>query len=635
MEACILDPSIESDNEQWKQRNGQPIDLESIKSNDNHNIQSTVDDNQKNKNHHRNLRSFVDEEAVEQLRASTTATIDVIQQAHAESQGVLQKMGHAISSLARNTSPRTSSRVSLGGGNNLSNSNSSGLSDISNSSDIAEPLGNVNTTLNQQQQRKDSLNNKNQDGEDWKGIVERGLETAHNETTQIATHAHAMAMLLESLARHYDQCCQAIEIQEELSKRERNTLSGSENEGGAMRMKAMDIMGGGITGDRSYEDELEDLEDLVLVLETDTRELEGVIDELQERYREIAQLATKVREFQTQVSEKVYKKATRRFEKLEKFGKEELPQYLEELQESHERAMPESEEQGRRPNSALIEGQTRRKRMGKARKIRRGETEIRRRKLRMKMKNAAETGGGGEDDFSEIDEDDLDEYENSEEDEEEMENEYYDSDDYDDEMGGTGYHDDFRDIRSNREAQITATSEDSEKKPIGIGVSIREMESLVEYYTLFLVSYQRLVLEIERRREFRDKMQGVINEVTAKVGKLLTEELNTRQDVFNAVADFLPGDLWPGLLDPPPFVEIATSGNWSVPHISNTNISKAKNFLEKMGAMPIQLTPTPTPIILTPEFSGVQRSSGSGGSGSGGGTTSTSSKSNRTIKGKR
>lgn len=371
----------------------------------------------------RNLRSFVDEDAVSRLKDTTTATIDVIQQAHVDSEAVVRKISQKIAVFARTAQPQ------LHGG-----------------------PGGAAASLPSSPDRR----SRGPDG--WKVEVEKALESAHDETTQIATHAHAMAMLLESLARHYDQCNQAIEMHREVEMKSRQQqLRGNSGESFV---------------------ELEDLSDLVTVLENDTKELAGVIDELQERFKEIEGLTEHVYEFQKLVSENIYEKTRDTFELLERFGKEDLAQYLEELHECQNKVKPEY------------------------------------------------------------------------------------------------FTDDGEEVAAEDHGQ-----QHLHEYTVGIGVPLREMKSLVEYYSLFWVSYQRLLLEVERRAHFKAQMQGLIDEMTGQVSRMLTEELNVRQGFFDKVSDFLPRDLWPGLLEPPPFVEIVPNGEWQVPQIDKASLETAREVL--------------------------------------------------------
>lgn len=128
------------------------------------------------------------------------------------------------------------------------------------------------------------------------------LEQAHNQTNIIASDAHEMAMLLESLARHYDQCKQAYELSQK-------------------------VKNGHYTADMS-----EELEELADVLNNDARELDGVLTELYERRGSIANSAEYVVQFLNEVKED-HLIAISFFEKFHSFGETELREYQSKMTE--------------------------------------------------------------------------------------------------------------------------------------------------------------------------------------------------------------------------------------------------------------------------------------------------------------
>lgn len=181
----------------------------------------------------RNLMSFVDEDGIENLQNSVKSTIDDAQLCHQEMQTLLSNFDSALSSF-----------------------------------------------------RKESSHEKEYS-------TQEELEKAHNETSIIARDAHEMAMLLESLARHYDQCTQAYQL-------------------------SVEVMNG-----KSSTDVSEELEELTTVLSSDAVEIDGVVVELYERRSNIATSSKVVVDFLASVEQK-HGKAVQHFELLEKFGKTEL-----------------------------------------------------------------------------------------------------------------------------------------------------------------------------------------------------------------------------------------------------------------------------------------------------------------------
>ena len=184
----------------------------------------------------RTLRSFVDEDGVARLKKSITDAIDQVQMAQEELREETRKLSDIIGSL-----------------------------------------------------QKESI--------DSSSVCTRDkLEQAHVQTNLIATDAHEMAMLLESLARHYDQCTQAYDL-------------------------SLEVMRGKYSADIS-----EELEELTEVLNNDARELDGVLTELYERRESIANSAEYVVGFLKRV-ESDHSFAIAFFQKLDSFGLTELAQY--------------------------------------------------------------------------------------------------------------------------------------------------------------------------------------------------------------------------------------------------------------------------------------------------------------------
>lgn len=128
-----------------------------------------------------------------------------------------------------------------------------------------------------------------------KAIKKESLEHANEGTNLIANHAHAMAMLLESLARHYDQCLKAIEM-----------------------------------NDSSNNEPKVELLNLYEVLENDSKEVEGVVLELEDRNNSIQVSEKSVSEFYQQM-QKMHKVVVKYFNQLELFGNTNLPSTLESI----------------------------------------------------------------------------------------------------------------------------------------------------------------------------------------------------------------------------------------------------------------------------------------------------------------
>ncbi|MCJ1252964.1 autophagy protein 17 [Lignoscripta atroalba] len=110
-----------------------------------------------------------------------------------------------------------------------------------------------------------------------------------------------------------------------------------------------------------------------------------------------------------------------------------------------------------------------------------------------------------------------------------------------------------------------------------IEARMEEVEGLREFYDGFLRAYDNLIIEIGRRKTMELKMDKVIQDAMAKVKKLYEEDAMEREAFRQEQGDFLPVDIWPGLMAAPLQYEISPidSGAGKVPEISKSVIQRA------------------------------------------------------------
>ncbi|MCJ1405681.1 autophagy protein 17, partial [Xylographa trunciseda] len=84
-----------------------------------------------------------------------------------------------------------------------------------------------------------------------------------------------------------------------------------------------------------------------------------------------------------------------------------------------------------------------------------------------------------------------------------------------------------------------------------IADNMEELESLREFYDGFLTAYDNLIIEIGRRKTTEMRMKKVVQDSIAKMDKLYEEDLAERDAFRHEQGDFLPVDIWPGLMMPP------------------------------------------------------------------------------------
>lgn len=104
-----------------------------------------------------------------------------------------------------------------------------------------------------------------------------------------------------------------------------------------------------------------------------------------------------------------------------------------------------------------------------------------------------------------------------------------------------------------------------------------ELEGLRVFYDGFLRAYDNLLLEIGRRKALETRMEKVAQDAMAKIQKLYEDDFEERESFKKAQGDFLPVDIWPGLMAGPLQYEILPVGNGveKVPDVSKSVIQQA------------------------------------------------------------
>lgn len=90
---------------------------------------------------------------------------------------------------------------------------------------------------------------------------------------------------------------------------------------------------------------------------------------------------------------------------------------------------------------------------------------------------------------------------------------------------------------------------DQEKRIIG--EKMGELEGVRDFYEGFLAAYDGLIVEIERRRNVKARMEKVAQEAMAKLETLYQDDVEERESFRVDQGAYLPSDIWPGLVNPP------------------------------------------------------------------------------------
>jgi autophagy-related protein 17 len=90
-----------------------------------------------------------------------------------------------------------------------------------------------------------------------------------------------------------------------------------------------------------------------------------------------------------------------------------------------------------------------------------------------------------------------------------------------------------------------------------ISEQMEELESMRVFYEGYISSYQGLIEEVTRRKTAEEKMKAVLRKAMEQVKKMHDADSKEREAFRRDVGDFLPSDLWPGLVADAPRWEVS------------------------------------------------------------------------------
>jgi autophagy-related protein 17 len=93
-----------------------------------------------------------------------------------------------------------------------------------------------------------------------------------------------------------------------------------------------------------------------------------------------------------------------------------------------------------------------------------------------------------------------------------------------------------------------------------IGEQMEELESMRIFYEGYMTSYYGLIEEVARRKAAEEKMKAILKKAMEQVRKLHDADTKEREAFRREVGDYLPSDLWPGLVADAPRFEIMVVG---------------------------------------------------------------------------
>ena len=141
------------------------------------------------------------------------------------------------------------------------------------------------------------------------------------------------------------------------------------------------------------------------------------------------------------------------------------------------------------------------------------------------------------------------------------------------------------------QGQIFAYKWDEEKAKIDDYMN--ELEALRDFYCNFINAYDNLLIEVGRRKDVERRINKVRQEALAKIERLVHEETIERQAFRQEQGDYLPVDIWPGLVASPARYEInrVEGASDSIPDISASVINKA---IKRVSAQRKEKSSNPT-----------------------------------------
>jgi autophagy-related protein 17 len=89
---------------------------------------------------------------------------------------------------------------------------------------------------------------------------------------------------------------------------------------------------------------------------------------------------------------------------------------------------------------------------------------------------------------------------------------------------------------------------------------MEELESIRIFYEGYMTSYHGLIEEVARRKAAEEKMKAILKKAMEQVKKLHDADTREREAFRRDMGEFLPSDLWPGLVANSPRFEIMVVG---------------------------------------------------------------------------
>ncbi|KAI5787039.1 autophagy-related protein 17 [Peziza echinospora] len=104
--------------------------------------------------------------------------------------------------------------------------------------------------------------------------------------------------------------------------------------------------------------------------------------------------------------------------------------------------------------------------------------------------------------------------------------------------------------------------------------ALDRLANLSDFYSGFARAYDEMVVEVGRRMGIRNKMESIMKNALAEIEELYEHDLQKREEFKSDTGEFLPMDIWPGLIDPPMRYNVEAIGG-DIPVLKKEVLSRA------------------------------------------------------------
>lgn len=122
--------------------------------------------------------------------------------------------------------------------------------------------------------------------------------------------------------------------------------------------------------------------------------------------------------------------------------------------------------------------------------------------------------------------------------------------------------------------------EDTDIAQDKLDVLRQQLRGLTNHYRGFAVSYDALLLEVERRARYDATIATLLAQTNQTLHRLASEEEEKRDQFVHQHGDTLPGDIWSGITERPVTYDIDILGEGTIPNLPAAMIEAARRRLE-------------------------------------------------------